>query len=256
MSQEPIISSFTAIKGPLVTETYAIFAEWDFRRTKRENLENSSTLAMLAAGSEKRLADISRVIFRRFQIPGRDVPLIFLAQRHCQIDVWKTVLLWHLSQQDTLLRRFLEDWLFDAFRQGLSELRAHPLPAFIADLRRHSGSLPFKEGTLKRAACGLLKITADFGLTEGAGVHRFRPFALPDAALLYLLHAIADRHAAGQRIIEAQDWRRFLMTPGDVERQLFRLHQLHLLDYQVAGSLSQLTLPCATALEFAEQYKP
>ena len=45
----------------------------------------------------------------------------------------------------------------------------------------------------------------------------------------------------------------FLMRPADVERELLRLHQFRKLDYQVAGSLVQLALPCASAREYAER---
>ena len=51
----------------------------------------------------------------------------------------------------------------------------------------------------------------------------------------------------------ADDWRMFLMRPADVEHELLRLHQFRKLDYQVAGSLVQLSLPCESAVEYAER---
>jgi hypothetical protein len=42
------------------------------------------------------------------------------------------------------------------------------------------------------------------------------------------------------------------MRPSDVDRELLRLHQFRRLDYQVAGSLVQLKLPCAGASQYAE----
>ena len=52
-------------------------------------------------------------------------------------------------------------------------------------------------------------------------------------------------------MIESEDWHMYLLDAGDVERELFRLHQFRKLDYQVAGSLAQIKLPCATAAEYA-----
>ena len=43
------------------------------------------------------------------------------------------------------------------------------------------------------------------------------------------------------------------MRPIDVEHEVLRLHQFRKLDYQVAGSLVQLTLPCKTARAYAER---
>ena len=34
-----VASSFTLIKGAMIEETYAVFAAWDFARSKRENLD-------------------------------------------------------------------------------------------------------------------------------------------------------------------------------------------------------------------------
>jgi hypothetical protein len=45
----------------------------------------------------------------------------------------------------------------------------------------------------------------------------------------------------------------FLMHPSDVERELLRLHQYRKVNYQIAGSLLQLTLPYANACEYAER---
>jgi hypothetical protein len=54
-----------------------------------------------------------------------------------------------------------------------------------------------------------------------------------------------------RKVIDSEDWRMFLMRPADVEQELLRLHQYRKLDYQVAGSLVQLNLPCASSCEYA-----
>jgi phenylalanyl-tRNA synthetase beta subunit len=56
-----------------------------------------------------------------------------------------------------------------------------------------------------------------------------------------------------RKIIEAPDWRMYLMRPADVEHEILRLHQFRKLDYQVAGSLAQMQLPCATSAQYAER---
>jgi hypothetical protein len=54
-------------------------------------------------------------------------------------------------------------------------------------------------------------------------------------------------------VVTASDWRMFLMRPAEVEREILRLHQFRKLDYQVAGSLVELSLPCRSAVEYAER---
>jgi hypothetical protein len=106
---------------------------------------------------------------------------------------------------------------------------------------------------MKRVAAGLLKIAVDFGLMRGSVVKEFASFHLPERSFLYLLHAMRDEQPAPGRIVGAPDWRMFLMRPADVEHELLRLHQFRKLEYQVAGSLVQLSLPCASSREYAER---
>ncbi|MGH7746410.1 MAG: BrxA family protein, partial [Candidatus Dormibacteria bacterium] len=111
----------------------------------------------------------------------------------------------------------------------------------------------WSEATLRRVAAGLLKMAADFGLLVGSAVKEFASYHLSERSFLYLLHAIRDERHSPRRVIDAPDWRMYLMSPADVERELLRLHQYRKLDYQVAGSLVQLTLPCSSACQYAER---
>ena len=43
------------------------------------------------------------------------------------------------------------------------------------------------------------------------------------------------------------------MSHDQVHAHLLRLHQYRKLDYHVAGSIVELTLPCASACEYAER---
>ena len=96
-------------------------------------------------------------------------------------------------------------------------------------------------------------MAVDFGLLRGSVVKEFASYHLPERSFLYLLYAIREETHSPRKVIESDDWRMFLMLPSDVEQELLRLHQFRKLDYQVAGSIVQLTLPCASACEYAER---
>src|SRR5690606_16791933 len=100
---------------------------------------------------------------------------------------------------------------------------------------------------------GLLKIAADFGLLKRAVSKEFASYHLPERSFLYLIHAINDETRNPGKAVTSAEWRLFLMRPEDVERELMRLHQFRQLQYEVAGSLVQLHLPCATAGDYAER---
>ena len=75
--------------------TYAVFAAWDFERSKRENLDRLRDENFIGATSVTWLRDVAKVLNRRFDPAGRDRPLVvdakivkgrswLMARRHAQ----------------------------------------------------------------------------------------------------------------------------------------------------------------------------
>ncbi|HZS37340.1 MAG TPA: BrxA family protein [Polyangia bacterium] len=254
-SRAHVVSSFTLVKGAMIPETYSVFAAWDLARTKRANLQRLREQNFIGARSETWLRDVAKVINRRFDPDGRDRPLVLLAKNECELEVWKPILLWHMTRDEFLLRDFLTSWLFPIFESGTYRVRPESLHEYLRTIAKRGGSTEhaWSENTVARVAAGLLKIAVDFELLRGSVVKEFASYHLPDASFLYLLHAVRDATPNPRKIIESPEWRMFLMSPGDVERELLRLHQFKRLDYHVAGSLAELSLPCTSPREFAEK---
>lgn len=232
-----------------------MFARWNFSLSKRENLARVREENFIGAGSETWLRNVTKVLNRRFDPAGRDRALVGLAQHRCSLDVWKPLLLWHMTRDEFLLRDFLIHWLFPAYESGAFRVRAEELREYLLGIGQRGGTVEhaWTESTLRRVADGLLKMAADFGLLNGKAVKTFSAYHLPDPSFLYLLHVLREETPNPGKIITAPDWRMYLLRPADVERELLRLHQFRKLDYEVAGSLIQLTLPCADAGDYAER---
>ena len=192
---------------------------------------------------------------RRFDPAGRDRPLVVLAKHGFPVDEWKPLLLWHMTCEEFLVRDFLETWLFDAFDAGVFRVRTADVVTHLGEIGKRGATTEhaWSEDTTRRVAAGLLKIAVDFGLLRGSVVKELVPFHLPERSLLYLLHAMRDERLSPGALIASPAWRLFLMRPTDVEQELLRLHQYRKLDYQVAGSLVQLSLRCASTREYAER---
>lgn len=255
-SRSGVVSSFTLVKGALIPETYAAFSLWDLSLPKRENLQRLREENTVGAGSETWLRDVAKVLNRRFEPDTRDRALVELARAHCPLELWKPLLLWHITRDEFLLRDFLCEWLFPAYTAGAYRIRPEELHDYLRALPQRGARTEhaWTEATLHRVAVGLLKMATDFGLLEGSVVRRFASYHLPEKSFLYLLHALAERHAHPRKVIESPDWRMYLLTAEDVERELFRLHQFRLLEYHVAGSIAHLKLPCASPREYAERF--
>jgi Putative inner membrane protein (DUF1819) len=254
-SRANVASSFTIKFGALVDETYALFSAWDFARSKRENLDRLREENYIGASSATWLRDIAKVLNRRFDPSGRDRSLVLLAKLGLPMNEWKPLLLWHITRDEFLLRDFLENWLFAAYASGMFRVRTDDVLQYLSDFGARGGVIEheWSVSTKKRVAAGLLKIAVDFGLLRGSVAREFASFHLSERSFLYLLHAMREASPSPAKLINSPAWRMFLLHPSDVEHELLRLHQYRRLDYQVAGSLVQLSLPCASSVEFAER---
>lgn len=251
-----VISSFTIVKGSLIEETYSVFRDWDYSVSKFENLRHVRDDNSIGATSTNWALNVTKVMNRRFDPEGRDRPLVELAKAGCERELWKPLLLYHMTRDEFLVRDFLVNWLFPQFRAGAYRLRADDVFPYLNGLQKMSGidwSGSWSDSTLKRVGSGLLRIATDFGLLQGSQIREFASYHLPDESFLYLLHAMVEREANARRAIDAEDWHLFLMGAEDVERALLRLHQFRRIDYEVAGSLAQIKLPAASAADFARE---
>jgi bacteriophage exclusion system BrxA-like protein len=239
----------------MVDETYAVFAAWDFASTKKENLDRLRRENFIGASTTTWLRDVAKVLNRRFDPGARDRALVILAKNGCPIDEWKPILLWHMTRDEFLLRDFLINWLFPTFVSGAYRVRTEDLYEHLRSVGRRGGTTEhsWSEMTLNRVATALLKMAVDFGLLRGSAVKEFASYHLPERSFLYLIYALREEMGSPRKVLESENWRMFLMLPSDVERELLRLHQYRKLDYQIAGSLVQLSLPCASAREYAER---
>jgi len=254
-SRANVASSFTIVKGAMIHETFSVFAAWDFEQSKRANLDRLRDQNFIGAGSTTWLRDIAEVLNRRFEPDGRDRPLVLLAKRGLPLDEWKPLLLWHMTRDEFLLRDFIETWLFSAFESGTFRIRTEDVEAYLAGIGSRGGMTEhaWSTETTKRVALGLLKIVVDFGLLRGSVAREFTSFHLPERSFLYLLHAMRDEEGSSNRVLTSPTWRLFLLRPADVEHELLRLHQFKRLEYHVAGSLLQLSLPCKSTCDYAER---
>jgi hypothetical protein len=178
-----------------------------------------------------------------------------LAKHGLSVEEWKPLLLWHMTRDELLVRDFLETWLFAAYDAGAFRVQSEDVEKYLGEISKRGGTTEhaWSEQTTKRVTAGLLKLAVDFGLLRGSSSKEFASFHLPEQSFIYLLHAMLEEQQSPSKVVGSPGWRMFLMRPGDVERELLRLHQFRKLDYQVAGSLVQLSLPCSSANEYAER---
>lgn len=249
------ISTRLIRKGALIEDTYLAFRGWDTEMSVRENLDVIRRTNSIGAKNNSWLREVVVTLSSRFSRVADIRPLVHLAQQGFPIEKWKHCLLWHVGPADNLYFSFAMDWLFEEHRKGVQSFRTEDVVPFVRGITRgqtkRGGDLS-KYG-LVRAGRDLLRMASDFELLTTGTIKHFTSHNLPEDCFLYVCHGIYDREANPFRVVNSRDWRLFLMATRDVEQKLFRLHQFKKVHYEVAGSLSQLTLPCKSLMEYAQE---
>ena len=185
-SRSSVISSFTIIKGSLIDETYAAFQSWDLEQDKQSNLRRIKERNVLGAKSAHWLRDVAFVLSRRFDPGGRSRPLVELAIADCDRDVWKPLLLFHMTRDEFLVRDFLVHWLYPQFTEGAYRLHADDVATYLTSLSKKKDvewSGKWTDSTTSRVASGLLRMATDFDLLTGTLHKEFTSYQLARAKL-------------------------------------------------------------------------
>lgn len=239
-------------KGALTSDTYALFSIWNDDLSFEENLRLGLSGMFQTASWEK---EVHATIRRRFRGKEDTQQLIILAKGGLPFDEWCSCLLLWISIHEELYLSFAVDWLFPEFLDGRFVIRGDDVSPFV--LENWSLLNPrvkvLSDYGIKRTALDLVRMATDLGVLTGTRSKRnFATFHLSDRCFIYWAERIAEYEGSTSKVTTSPIWRTALMRPADVEQELLRLHQFRKLDYQVAGSLVQLTLPCSSSSHYSE----
>jgi len=248
---EDKLSSFLAIKGLFVEATYRALSAWDTGLSLAENKKLIVENNTVAAPSAGWLGQFAKTLNRRLELSGDDAILIELVQCGWHIEDWQPVYLWHACHRDLLLWTFFSQWIFEQRKNGIVVITVEAATKFVTDVARKASLIDeWNVDTRRRTATGLLRTSVEFHLMRGRVNKEFESYRLPERSMMYLLYALMERENNTRKVIEAEDWRLFLMEPNEVEEELLRLHQYGKLRFERAGSFLELTLPCESTDEY------
>ena len=251
--EEDAVSQRLLRKGALIEETYILFSNWDFDRSLESNFD------LICDGRFRTQAwgtEVKTTLRRWFRDIEGAAPLIVAAKKGLPLEEWRHCLLLWIGSRERLYHEFALGWLFPEFERGCYQIRSQDVKPFVQTMwRRVSGEGPsLSDYGVIRTARDLLRMAKDFGLLVGNGPRTtFAPLHLSDQCFLYYAHAIAEAEKSTSRVPASNLWRLPLLQPAEVINTLLRLHQFRKLHYEMAGSLVQLTLPCASSREYAKR---
>jgi len=249
------LSSFLANKGPCCEPTFRAFTSWNLDLSQKENLKQIEESNSVGAASNAWLQQLIRVLKQRYDTDGADRTLVQIAHSGWQLDEWLPVQLWHMARSEELFRYFLVDCLFDLHQRSIVRIDADVVVEYLQKLvKARLGSIEaWTPSNYRHVANALLKSAVDFRLLKGRLKREFENYRMPDRSFIYLLHKMMSQYQSTRKMVEAPEWRFFLLKPGDVEEELLRLHQYGKLRFERAGSFLELTLPHHSIDDFLKE---
>ncbi len=251
MRPEPVFSQRFLRKGPLVEETYRLFSGWNDEKTVSENLDFAFLGRFPTIAWER---EVRATTSARLKNADAIRPLIALARNGMKLDDWRDCWRLWIGATEEPFGGFARDWLFPQMQSGRHQFRAQDVRKYaIMAWSLHSPKRPLSEHGVVRAARDLVHTAAQLGLLSGDGpVKTFSAIPNSDDVMLFYVQMIADLEGSAAKVPGSDLWRMMMISASEAHVVLLDPHQYKRLDYQVAGSLVQLTLPHLSALDFAE----
>ena len=251
MNKSGGISQRLLRKGALATETYKLFSSWEQNASLERNLERGLQGEFTTDAWSR---EVQATLRRRFQSMPATQQLIRLAKEGLPLEEWRSCLLLWIGIYEPLFGEFVTDWLFAERAHGTYQVRTQDVSPYLEHYWKRVSANPLSAYGATRTARDLLRMAVDLRLLEGTGVAKsFTSHHLTDRCFMYWAHVISELEGSASRLLESRTWRLALMGPDAVENEVLRLHQFRRLEYEVAGSLVQITLPCRSSSEYVER---
>lgn len=239
--------------GALIDDTKTLLTNWDVSQTVKLNLSRLQSQNIFGKATRSRVEDIL-VVFRQRYLddPALIDSLLLLMVKPALSQMLDRVLFYFSAKNDRLLYDAVTCFLVSKREQGFEEITPEMMIDWINGLIENKQTITaWSEKTILRSAQELLSTLRDFGFLEGVKTKKIAPFYLPIEAFAFIAFFIFQEVASGERLIHHPDWKLFLLSERAVERFLMEAHQLHLLEYHVAGTVTRLTFPAANLEEYA-----
>jgi len=220
MTADRQYNSTLASKGALLSEVKSILREIDAGQDPEQMRNAVIEDDLLDRGTLHNRRTVWREISRRY-ISGRDPEHLatlarFVARCPNSIAV-DLVIFYEYCQVDALLYDLTAYCTYELYhdaRTGIDNVDINEwLSQQEADHPEIAGWSPV---TRNRLISSYLATIRDFGLVRGAKQKAFHKLYLPREAFVYALYHQKDRGIVGKALIQATDWRLFLLSESEV----------------------------------------
>ena len=248
-----LYASKIIVGGALLDDTKTLLSHWDQEATVQENIDRIRRENIFGKASRSRVEKILPRLRARYLCEEQVTrALIALVKHRLPAASLDRILYFHTAKADRLLSDVVIKVLAPLKAQGTIDVSVTDVERALTKWNEQGKTTSsWGEYTIRRVAQGALSTLRDFGVLSGSVTKRIAPTYLPIEAFVYVMFFLKQHQPSGAKLLDLPDWNLFFLPHEGVERFLFEAHQLHLLEYHAAGSVTRLTFPVETLEEYA-----
>lgn len=250
-------SKYTAkiIRVPaLLNDTKVFLTHWDPQLTIDQNFKRAARENILGKRTRSYTNQILRALRERFIFGDeRDIALRKLVNSYLSPNIVDMILYYYTALADPLLYNFVTEFLFKLYRQGTKIISTREAENYIIQLSQQGYTTKkWTEKVCNRVAQNILTSLRDFHILNGAAKKHIAPIYMPLETFVYVAFNIYQKVSSGEKILQHEDWKLYLLDAFSVERLFIEAQQAKFLDYQAAGNLIRITFKQQSYVELAD----
>lgn len=243
--------------GAAIEDSRILLRHWSYEIPTEQLTEKLVSENVLGKTSRMRMKDIITRVFVPRYVNGEPKD----AWRYLQTlevggtdsDTMASMLYFHTARSEKILYDFMVEEVYPRFIVGHSEIGVDDAVKFISEVVPRETKERWTDTVSLKVARGMLAALRDFGVLEGKVKKQIRPTHLSPTAFSIITFLIHTKTKSGERIINADDWKLYLLSPEVVERKLLDAHQLGFLIYKVAGNIKRIDFSYESVEEMAHE---
>lgn len=220
MTEERRYNSTLAGKGAYLPETKTVLEQIAAGRSIDDVRDAVTDGDLLDKRTLQSRENYWKEIFRRYiseRDPEHVATLAQMVARCPNTTAVDLILFYEYCQVDALLYDLTTQCTYELYQDARTAIDKLDIAAWF---KEHAESHPEIEqwapSTRGRLISSYLSHIRDFGLVKGVRTKEFYNFYVPREAFVYALYHQKDRGLHNTQLIEARDWRLFLMTEREV----------------------------------------
>jgi len=141
----------------------------------------------------------------------------------------------HCARRDRLTFDFVTQHIFESWVGGRRRVRPADVLRFAAEWYGPNALGRLRESTQRKVAGNVLSALRDFGVLRGTARKGIEQPGVTPVTALHLCELLYEEGLRGRQLVEAADWRLFLLQPIEVTRTLAELARAGSIRFEQAG---------------------